>query len=59
MSVTLSVERRSVYGNVRHYVVGPEEELVRVLTGTRSISAAQLAAFRSLGFDIQVRDVVA
>lgn len=53
---TIKVRAKFQYGHRRLYVVGPQAEAIKVLTGTATLTDERVLALRSLGVRVELED---
>ena len=53
MSQVIQVQVRSVYGAIKIYPANEAAELIAKIAGTKTISSAQLAYAKQLGFQVE------
>jgi hypothetical protein len=58
--MTIEISAKAVYGKTLYYVVtASAKEAISVLTGKKTVTAEQIEALRTLGFNVKVNELPA
>ena len=57
LSHTITVAKKSVYGNDLLYVISEHKDSICQLTGKKTVDESDIKALRGLGFEVQVLSI--